>query len=298
MSIKQKRFAIHIGFIVLVSVIQLAGCNTKEGASTRTPTAFIPSTVSLFPPPTVDLESTPESATPVQFTPVSIQIDGETVTLVPGNNISSENYLLAQTPEFNAAARWELINDMWEPLAPGVTIPLDICDVNPVHLDCVGMHDPTPTMMLEISPTLLTFTDSLGRFAFDYPFGWSTAPLTPRPEDGIQVLDGPSLAQANRWISLTVFPNPDQLPLSDWVAEKGYVYSGIVIEETEDMINTVPVIRQTLQNEAPKSGEPYTYAMIWWSQGDNILLWTAWPGEQSETLNILERMVTGFRSFE
>jgi hypothetical protein len=31
MSIKQKRFAIHIGFIVLVSVIQLAGCNTKEG---------------------------------------------------------------------------------------------------------------------------------------------------------------------------------------------------------------------------------------------------------------------------
>ncbi|GIK53509.1 MAG: hypothetical protein BroJett014_24820 [Planctomycetota bacterium] len=58
--------------------------------------------------------------------PVTIEVNGEIIVLEPGKNISPENYaLVIGNPDFAAEAIWVLINDFWEPLAPGVTIPIE-----------------------------------------------------------------------------------------------------------------------------------------------------------------------------
>lgn len=63
-------------------------------------------------------------------TPVTIQVDGKTIVLEPGENVSPENCALAQAdPEFAARAAWVLIEGLWEPLAPGVDTPLEVPQV-------------------------------------------------------------------------------------------------------------------------------------------------------------------------
>jgi hypothetical protein len=62
--------------------------------------------------------------------PVTIQVDGKTIVLRPGENVSPENYALAQAdPEFSGRANWVLIEGLWEPLAPGVSVPLEVPQV-------------------------------------------------------------------------------------------------------------------------------------------------------------------------
>ncbi len=296
MCSKPKWPRVFIGVVLFILMSQLNGCGREEKLLPASPIPLPISTLLPLTPTILPSEDTPFPVSS-QPTPVTIMVNGESITLVPGN-VSPENYELAQTPEFNDQTEWVFVNGMWQPQPNRVTVPLEICEVDPVHLGCLGLHDPTPTLMAAISPTLQTFTDTLGRFAFDYPVGWYTLPVTPRLEDGIQLLDAPLLNQASRWVTFDVFTNPDKIPLSLWVSMRGAVWSGKIVAEQEDVINEVSVIRQTLQNENPTISEPYVYALIWWAQGENILLWTAWPGEQAETLNLLERMVTGFRTLQ
>ncbi len=232
--------------------------------------------------------------------PVTIQADGETIALIPGVNVSPDNYALAQDPEDNSWADWVLINGLWEPLAPGVDVPIDICQVDPAHPDCAGLRSPTPTTLPGAPAEMQPYDDPRGRFAFYYPMGWYVLPVSPEPDIGVQVLDAATLNEATRWISLNVFPNPERASLPAWLAAgHGRVWAGQVTEEREDVINGLPVLRQQLENNAPSGGDPYVYALIWQlaREGEEVLLWTAWPGDQPEMLNLLERVVTGFRAW-
>ncbi|MBC7227438.1 MAG: hypothetical protein H5T61_09405 [Thermoflexales bacterium] len=174
-------------------------------------------------------------------------------------------------------------------LAPGTTVIVDICDQNPQHPDCVGLQTPAP------SPEWATFTDPLGRFVFLYPAGWYTMTVTPDPSDGVRVMDAPSLQESTRWVSVHVFSNTQRASLPVWVAEHGVGWVGEVIRQEEGYINGVPVLRQRLENKDPNLGGPYTYFLLWYPLEDWILRWTAWPGEQAETLDLLEQMVSTLR---
>jgi hypothetical protein len=230
---------------------------------------------------------------------VTIRVNGQIVVLTPGENVAPDNYALAQDADFAARADWVLVNDLWEPLSPGVDIAVDICQVNPLHPDCFGLRPATPTAMPGVPEEWQTWTDPAGRFAFDYPAGWHTLPVSPDPADGVQVLDAPSPEEASWWISFNIFPNPEQASLPVWLAEgRGRVWAGEVTAEHEAFINGVPVLCQQLENDTPSVGDPYTYALIWWPTSEYILLWTTWPGDQPETLNLLERMVSSLRNYE
>lgn len=176
-------------------------------------------------------------------------------------------------------------------IAPGTTVIIDICDADPDHPDCVGSHrtSEAPGDLGE------TFIDPLGRFALDYPTGWYTMTMTPDPSDGVRVMDTLSLQEATRWVSLQVFPNPQQASLSVWIAEHGMPWPGEVTHQEEGWIHGVPVLRQRLENDDPDMGGPYVYALLWYPLGEHIVLWTAWPGEQAETLDLLERMASSLR---
>jgi hypothetical protein len=221
------------------------------------------------------------------------------VVLRAGENVSLENYALAQDPELNTGSNWVLVDGFWEPLAPGVAIAVEVCQVNPIHPDCAGILPPTPLALPGVPNTLQTYIDPLGRFTFDYPEGWYTLPVSPDAAAGIWVLDAPSLEEATQWVSFDVFPGPEQQSLQEWFADgHEQIWAGQITETREDTINGIPVIRQRLENNNPTTGVPYVYTLIWWPAGEHFLLWTAWPGEQPETLNILERLVTGFRHTE
>lgn len=175
-------------------------------------------------------------------------------------------------------------------IAPGTTAQVDICDVDPNHPDCIGLHR-IPTLQEDLGQV---FVDPLGRFAFLYPNGWYTMTVTPDPSDGVRVMDAPYLQESTRWIALHVFQNPNRASLQVWIAEHGIGWLGTVTDQKEDYINGVPVLRQRLENHDPNMGGPYIYALLWYPYEEWILRWTAWPGEQAETLNLLERMVSSF----
>lgn len=177
------------------------------------------------------------------------------------------------------------------PIAPGTTAIIDICDANPNHPDCAGLRR-TPQAWGDLGET---FVDPLGRFAFDYPTGWYTMTMTIDPSDGVRMMDAPSLQEATRWVSLQVFQNPQRASLPVWIAEHGIPWPGEVTDQDEEWINGVPVLRQRLENNDPNMGGPYIYALVWYPYEDLVLCWTAWPGEQIETLSLLERMVSSFR---
>ncbi len=228
---------------------------------------------------------------------IKIQVNGETVVLEPGINVLPEHFQMAQDPDFRARSDWRQINGMWVPLAKGVSaeIPLDICDQDPQHPDCAGLQRPTPTISSDALELGQTFTDPLARFAFDYPTGWYTMTVTPDPSDGVRVMDASYLQESTRWISLQIFQNPRRASLRVWIAEHGIGWIGKVTEEEEGWINGVPVLRQRLENNDPDMGGPYVYALLWYPDEDSILCWTAWPGEQAETRELLEQMVSSFR---
>ena len=232
------------------------------------------------------LSPTPETMT--------IEINGATVVLQPGVNILPEHYALAQDPDFLASAEWILVDGMWQPIAKGVSIPLDICSQDPTHPDCAGLY-PTPTALPGLPEMGQLFIDPAGRFTFPYPTGWYTMTVTPDPTDGVRVMDAPSLQESTRWVSLQVFQNTQRASLQVWIAEHGVGWPGKVTEQEEGLVNGVPVLRQRLVNDDPNMGGPYVYALLWYPYEDLILCWTAWPGEESETLNLLEQMVSGFR---
>ncbi len=56
---------------------------------------------------------------------VAIEVDGRMITLQPGVNVNSEIYQAALNPEFIANSDWVLVNGYWEPLAKGVSIPVE-----------------------------------------------------------------------------------------------------------------------------------------------------------------------------
>jgi len=226
---------------------------------------------------------------------VTIRVNGQIVVLTPGENVAPDNYALAQDADFAARADWVLVNDLWEPLAPGVDMAIDICQVDPFHPDCAGLRPPTPTAMPGVPEEWQTWTDPTERLAFDYPAGWQVMPVRLDAGDGIQVMNAPSPAQATQWVRFHVFLNPDAASLPVWIAERGPVWDGEVTATDADILMGVPVLRQRLENDAPGVDEATVYALLWVPYGEYVLLWTAWPGDQPETLNLLERMVSGFR---
>lgn len=179
-------------------------------------------------------------------------------------------------------------------LAPGTTVIVDICQENPDHPDCVGLRKPTPTTAGGGSQPWQTFTDPLDRFVFLFPAGWYTMSVTPDPSDGVRVMDAPYLQGSTRWVSVQVFQNPNGASLKVWIAEHGVGWPGVVTEEEEGYVNGVPVLRQRLENKDPDMGGPYTYALLWYPCDGLVLCWTAWPGEQAETLEVLEQIVSSF----
>jgi hypothetical protein len=226
---------------------------------------------------------------------VTIRVNGQIVVLTPGENVAPDNYALAQDADFAARADWVLINGLWEPLAPGVDMAIDICQVDPFHPDCAGLRPPTPTAMPGVPAEWQTWTDPTERLAFDYPAGWQVMPVRLDAGDGIQVMNAPSPAQATQWVRFHVFLNPDTASLPVWIAEWGPALDGEIIATDEDILMGVPVLRQRLENDAPGVDEATVYTLLWMPYGEYVLLWTAWPGDRPETINILERMVTGFR---
>ncbi|HSM58482.1 MAG TPA: hypothetical protein VK879_20170 [Candidatus Sulfomarinibacteraceae bacterium] len=80
--------------------------------------------------------------------PLTIQVGSDTITLIPGENISPENYGLAQDMAFRLSADWVLVDGLWEPIASDT--PLDICEIDPHHPDCEG----TPALAQTPVPTL------------------------------------------------------------------------------------------------------------------------------------------------
>jgi hypothetical protein len=228
---------------------------------------------------------------------VTIRVNGQIVVLTPGENVAPDNYALAQDADFAARADWVLINGLWEPLAPGVDMAIDICQVDPFHPDCAGLRPPTPTAMPGVPAEWQTWTDPTERLAFDYPAGWQVMPVRLDAGDGIQVMNAPSPAQATQWVRFHVFLNPDAASLPVWIAEWGPVWDGEITATDEDLLMGIPVLRQRLENEAPAVDDATVYALLWVPYGEYVLLWTAWPGDQPETINILERMVIGLRTW-
>ena len=57
---------------------------------------------------------------------ITIEVNGETIVLKSGENVAREIYdLVKDNPEFVANSDWRLIEGRWEPLAKGVTTPLE-----------------------------------------------------------------------------------------------------------------------------------------------------------------------------
>jgi hypothetical protein len=175
-------------------------------------------------------------------------------------------------------------------IAPGTTAIIDICQEDPTYPGCIPTESKEPP-----ASGWQTFTDPEHRFEFVYPTAWYTMTVTPDPSDGVRVMDAPYLQESTRWASLQVFQNPQRASLPVWVAEQGVGWPGEVTEQEEGWINNVPVLRQQLENNDPAMGGPYVYALLWYPYEDLILRWTAWPGDQAETLDLLEQMVSGFR---
>lgn len=175
-------------------------------------------------------------------------------------------------------------------IAPGTTVIIDICQADPNYPDCAGLRR-TLTPRGDLGQV---FVDPLGRFAFLYPSDWYTMTVTPDPSDGVRVMDAPSLQESTRWVALHVFQNPNRASLQVWIAEHGIGWLGTVTDQEEGYINGVPVLRQRLENNDPNMGGPYIYILFWYPHEDWILRWTAWPGEQAETLHLLEQMVSSF----
>jgi len=185
-----------------------------------------------------------------------------------------------------------LVTETPPELAPGTTAIIDICDQDPMHPDCIPAETQDQFNVWDWQ----TFTDPENRFEFDYPNGWYTMTMTPDPSDGIRIMDAPSLEEATRWVSLQVFQNPNQDSLQAWIAGHGQKWIGDVIEEQEDQVNGVPVLRQRLKNDDPNTGGPYIYALLWYPYKDLVLCWTSWPGEITEMINLLEQMVSNFNN--
>lgn len=200
-------------------------------------------------------------------------------------------WLLAGCQQANTAPATAVPpTDTLPAIAPGTTAIIDICQQDPSHPDCAGRQTPCPC-----AANWQTFADPQGRFTFEYPAGWTSMGMTPDPSEGVRVMDAPSLQQATRWVALQVFPNSKHASLRLWVAENGPMWVGDVTGELDDSVNGVPVFRQRLENKDPSAGGPYTYALLWYPRGDWVLAWTAWPGEQIETLSLLEQMVSTLR---
>lgn len=57
---------------------------------------------------------------------VTIDVNGKTIVLRSGENVAPDIYELAEAnPEFAANSEWRLFEGKWEPLAKGVTTPLE-----------------------------------------------------------------------------------------------------------------------------------------------------------------------------
>ena len=55
------------------------------------------------------------------------EVNGRVILLRPGENVASEIYELAKKdPEFVANSDWRLIDGRWEPLAMGITVPVEV----------------------------------------------------------------------------------------------------------------------------------------------------------------------------
>ncbi len=183
------------------------------------------------------------------------------------------------------------------PAAPVTSTPVvDVCVAGPLRPECTG-RQPAPAAIPGVPEAVQTFADPLGRFAFDFPAGWHTLPK-PSEGDGVLMMDAPWREEATQWIDLWVGMNPERASLPVWIAERGMPWPGEVVFQEEGWINGVPAVRQRLEGDDPNMGGHYVYALVWLPAGTDILLWTAWPGDRPETLNVLERMVSGVRSHE
>lgn len=166
------------------------------------------------------------------------------------------------------------------PIAPGTDAIIDICIEDPTHPDYVPWQ---------------TFSDPLGRFTFGYPTDWYTMTVTPDPADGVYLMNAPSLEEATEWISLLVCQNPKRLSPAVWVAERGVSWPGEIIDSQENQIGGVPVLYQRLKNDDPATGGPFIYTLVYYPLGENMLEWTACPGDRTETLDLLERILYSFQ---
>lgn len=177
------------------------------------------------------------------------------------------------------------------PIAPGVAGPVEICDVQPHHPDCAGLQ----TNKGQIPEGWATYTNPQKRFALSYPADWQTMSVTPDPADGVRVMDAPSVQEATAWISLQFFQNPDRASLPVWIAENGPLWIGEVTETQEIHLNGSPVLQQTIVNQDPASGGPYTYTVFYAEDDTFIRCWTVWPGEDNGTMDLAYQIMATYR---
>ncbi len=207
-------------------------------------------------------------------TPLTITVDGQVIELVPGVNILPEIYEAAKSPELLENVDWVFVDGYWDIMPKGVTIPLEV--VEPA-LDAV----PAP-LYPGFPESWSAVAQPSSGLTFDYPADWQLE-IT---ETAVYLFP----ADRTFWFVIESHPNPVNASLAVWLAEYGPTQPGDILSESEETSAGNPALRQQVvfpESNGQLTGETI---ILWVAVGDHIVQWTAQPGDQAETHDLLTYM--------
>jgi hypothetical protein len=204
-------------------------------------------------------------------TPFTITVDGKVILLIPGENILPEIYEAAKSPEMLENNDWVFVDGYWDLMPKGVSGPLEVEE--PVQ------NSPAVPLYPGFPQEWRTYVMSDPPLEVDHPVDWD-----------LKILKKGMLMTApggSTWIGLETFPNPAQASLQVWLAEFGPGLPAEVLETSDVFILGEPALFQRVALPE-KGGDPAgEYLSLWMGSGATVYHWTAWPGEQPETYDLL-----------
>ncbi len=208
-------------------------------------------------------------------TPVTITVDGKTIVLVPGENISPEIYEAIRSPEILENSEWILVDGFWDLMPRGVNAPLE---ADP------PTFDPAVPPDIEGIESWETFASEGSGFSFQYPSGWQVI----MKAESVQLV-----APENRFVvRVDRFPNPAAASLTVWLAEYAPVLGGVELLSFDEAIQGIPVRRQQVMLPAAEAQPGGEHAILWIGHMYEILMWMGWPGDQPETIDLISYMAS------
>lgn len=222
--------------------------------------------------------ATPSGPQPTA-TALIIHVNGQAIELVPGVNVLPEIYEAAKSPGLLENSDWILVDGYWDLMPRGVQIPLEIEE--PV----LESADQLP--FSGFPESWVSYSLPNPGFQFDYPADWQIETLA----KGVLL----SAPDKSFMVQVESYPNPQKASLQVWLAERGPDFPGEILAELEDAVNGKPAVRQQVMLTGPEGQASGETIYLWMASEDWVFHWTAWPGDQPETHDLLTYMASTLR---